>query len=148
MVLLYGQYLTRTCRLTTDHVTHDENGVALRLNRTPPRLPPPMDDLLLQLVDIAHDHQRTVMSNMHNAPWLFPSFQMPGRSVRSTQLARRLRNTGTTARAGGSAALLDLCTQMRPDVLQRLLGISPAAAERWTAGAVRTGYAAEVARRS
>ncbi|MFH9400653.1 hypothetical protein ACH4JS_12785 [Streptomyces sp. NPDC017638] len=24
MVLLYGQYLTRTCRLATDHVTHDE----------------------------------------------------------------------------------------------------------------------------
>ncbi|TQE26173.1 hypothetical protein SipoB123_14830 [Streptomyces ipomoeae] len=29
-----------------------------------------------------------------------------------------------------------------------LLGISPTAAERWAAGAVRTAYAAEVARRS
>ncbi|MGA5150063.1 hypothetical protein ACPCSF_34385 [Streptomyces griseoincarnatus] len=43
---------------------------------------------------------------------------------------------------------LDLCTQMQSAVLQRLLGISPAAAERWAAGAIRTEYAAEVARRS
>ncbi|MCD9144368.1 hypothetical protein LUZ28_07350 [Streptomyces albireticuli] len=148
MVLLYGQYPARTCRLTTGHVIHDENGVALRLNRTPLRLPPPMDGLVLQLVDIAHDHERTVMSNEHNTPWLFPSFQMPGRPMTSRRLAGRLRSIGLPPEAGRCAALLDLCTQMPPAVLQRLLGISPAAAERWAAGAVRTAYAAEVAKRS
>ncbi|MFF8943221.1 hypothetical protein ACF1A5_13315 [Streptomyces sp. NPDC014864] len=148
MVLLYGQFPARTCRLTTAHVIHDENGVALRLNRTPLRLPPPLDGLVLQLVEIAHDHERTVMLNEHNAPWLFPSLQMPGRAVTSKQLARRLRDIGLPTEAGRCAALLDLCTQMPAAVLQRLLGISPSAAERWSAGAVRTAYAAEVASRS
>ncbi|WP_259334440.1 hypothetical protein [Streptomyces anthocyanicus] len=41
MVLLYGQTPARTCRLTTAHVLHDEDGVALRINKTPLRLPPP-----------------------------------------------------------------------------------------------------------
>ncbi|WP_239063783.1 MULTISPECIES: hypothetical protein [unclassified Streptomyces] len=148
MVLLYGQYPARTCRLTTAHVIHDENGVALRLNRTPLRLPPPLDGhLVLQLVDIANDHQHTVMSNDLNAPWLFPT-QRPGKALGSKQLSRRLRKIGLPAEAGRCAALLDLCTQMPPAVLQRLLGISPTAAERWAAGAVRSAYAAEVARRS
>ncbi|MET7296763.1 hypothetical protein ABZS79_32500 [Streptomyces griseoloalbus] len=147
MVLLYGQFPARTCRLTTAHVIHDENGVALRLNKTPLRLPPPLDGLVLQLVDIANDHQRTVMSNDLNAPWLFPT-QRPGKPLGSKQLSRRLRKIGLPAEAGRCAALLDLCTQMPPAVLQRLLGISPSAAERWAAGAVRTAYAAEVARRS
>lgn len=44
--------------------------------------------------------------------------------------------------------LLDLCIQMPSAVLQRLLGVSPFLAERWAAGAVRTAYAAEVARQS
>ncbi|WP_229700341.1 hypothetical protein [Streptomyces kronopolitis] len=148
MVLLYGQFPARTCRLTTAHVIHDETGVALRLNKTPLKLPPPLDGLVLQLVDIAHDHERTVMLNEHNAPWLFPSLQMPGRPVTSKQLARRLRDIGLPTEAGRCAALLDLCTQMPAAVLQRLLGISPSAAERWSAGAVRTAYAAEVASRS
>ncbi|MFF9691050.1 hypothetical protein [Streptomyces sp. NPDC014623] len=65
-----------------------------------------------------------------------------------TRLASRLRNIGLPSEAGRCAALLDLCTQMPPAVLQRLLGISPMAAERWSAGAVRMAYAAEVARRS
>ncbi|MFF8973466.1 hypothetical protein [Streptomyces sp. NPDC014995] len=68
MVLLYGQFPARTCRLTVDHVIHDENGVALRLNKIPLRIQPPMDSLVLQLVDIARDHERTVMSNELNVP--------------------------------------------------------------------------------
>ncbi|WP_235441346.1 site-specific integrase [Streptomyces sp. Mg1] len=147
MVLLYGQYPARTCRLTTAHVIHDETGVALRLNRTPLRLPPPLDSLVLQLVDIANDHQHAVMSNDLNAPWLFPT-QRPGKPLGSKQLSRRLRKIGLPTEAGRCAALLDLCTQMPPAVLQRLLGISSTAAERWAAGAVRSAYAAEVARRS
>lgn len=146
MVLLFGQYPARTCRLTTAHVIHDENGVALRLNRTPLRLPPPLDALVLQLVDIANDHQHAVMSNDLNAPCLFPT-QRPGQPLGSKLLSRRLGKIGLSTESGRCAALLDLCTQMPPAVLQRLLGISPAASERWAAGAVRTAYAAEVARR-
>ncbi|MFD3536759.1 hypothetical protein [Streptomyces sp. NPDC058664] len=62
--------------------------------------------------------------------------------------ARRLRGIGLSTEAGRCAVLLDLCSQMPPAALQRLLGINPAAAERWTAGAVRTAYAAEIARRA
>ncbi|WP_405959434.1 site-specific integrase (plasmid) [Streptomyces sp. NBC_00868] len=148
MVLLYGQFPAKTCRLTVDHVVHNENGVALRLNTLPLKLQPPMDGLVLQLVDLARGHERTVISNEHNAPWLFPSLQMPGRPMTSQQLGRRLRTIGLPSEAGRSAALLDLCAQIPPGVLQRLLGISPAAAARWSAGAVRTAYAAEVALRS
>lgn len=147
MVLLYGQFPARTCRLTVDHVIHDESGVALRLNKLPLKIKPPMDGLVLQLVDLARDHERTVISNEHNVPWLFPSLQMPGRPMTSQQLGRRLRNIGLFSEAGRSAALLDLCAQIPPGVLQRLLGISPSAADRWSAGAVSTAYAAEVARR-
>ncbi|WP_240811003.1 hypothetical protein [Streptomyces tendae] len=146
MVLLYGQTPAKTCRLTTDHVLHDEDGVALRINKTPLRLPPSLDALVLQLVDIAHSHEHAVNSNETNAPWLFPT-QRPGRALTSSRLATRLRNIGLPSEAGRCAALLDLCTQMPPAVLQRLLGISPMAAERWSAGAVRMAYAAEVARR-
>ncbi|MER6391636.1 hypothetical protein ABT236_24625 [Streptomyces sp. NPDC001523] len=148
MVLLYGQFPARTCRLTVDHVIRNENGVALRLNKLPLKIKPPMDGLVLQFVDLARDHERTVISNEHNASWLFPSLQMPGRPMTSEQLGRRLRNIGLFSEAGRSAALLDLCAQMPPGVLQRLLGISPSAADRWSAGAVRTAYAAEVANRS
>ncbi|MEV0492272.1 hypothetical protein [Streptomyces atratus] len=102
---------------------------------------------MLQLVDIAHDHQHVVMSNELNAAWLFPT-QRPGKSLGSKQLANRLRRIGLPAEAGRCTARLDLCTQMPPTVLERLLGISPAAAERWAAGATRTAYAAEFARRS
>ncbi|RPK53942.1 hypothetical protein EES42_43855 [Streptomyces sp. ADI95-17] len=60
MVLLYGQTPARTCRLTTAHVIQDDKGVALQLHEIPLRLPPPLDTLVLQLVDIAtvapHDH--------------------------------------------------------------------------------------------
>jgi hypothetical protein len=107
-----------------------------------------VDGLVLQLVDIAHDHERTVMSNEQNAPWLFPSAQMPGRPMTSRHLARRLQDIGLPSEAGRCAALLDLCIQLPPAVLQRLLGISPTAADRWSAGTVRAAYAAEVARRS
>ncbi|GAA3372425.1 hypothetical protein GCM10017744_103870 [Streptomyces antimycoticus] len=146
MVLLYGQTPARICRLTTAHVHHDDHGVALQINKTPLRLPPPLDNLVLQLVDIARNQEHMVMSNELNAPWLFPT-QQPGKPLSSSRLAARLRNIGLPSEAGRCAALLDLCVQVPPAVLQRLLGISPFAAERWAAGAVRTAYAAEVARR-
>ncbi|MFI9366328.1 hypothetical protein ACIG5E_35540 [Kitasatospora sp. NPDC053057] len=56
MVLLYGQNIARICRLTAAHIIHDGKGVALQLNQTPLRLPPPLDELVLQLVGIARSH--------------------------------------------------------------------------------------------
>lgn len=103
MVLLYGQNLARVCRLTTAHITHDDQGVALQLNKTPLRLPPPLDRLVLQLVDIAHSNEHRVMSNEQNAPWLFPT-QRPGKPLTSRQLANRLRNIGLPSEAGRCAA--------------------------------------------
>ncbi|WP_331734532.1 MULTISPECIES: hypothetical protein [unclassified Streptomyces] len=147
MVLLYGQTPARTCRLTTAHVIQDDKGVALQLHEIPLRLPSPLDTLVLRIVDIADDHQNTVMANESNAPWLFPT-QQPGKHLTSKQLLARLRKIGLPSESGRCAALLDICTTMPAGVLERLLGISPAAADRWAAGAVRTAYAAEVARRS
>ncbi|MEE1807236.1 hypothetical protein [Streptomyces sp. BE133] len=147
MVLLYGQTPAKISRLTTSHVIHDEKGVALELHKTPLRLPPPLDELVLQLVEIARSHEHMVMSNEQNAPWLFPT-QRPGKPLTNRRLTRRLHNIGLPSEAARCAALLDLCIQMPSAVLQRLLGVSPFVAERWAAGAVRTAYAAEVARRS
>ncbi|MEV7192700.1 zinc ribbon domain-containing protein [Streptomyces sp. NPDC093510] len=146
MVLLYGQTPARTCRLTTEHVTQDENGVSLQLYKIPLRVPPPLDDLILQLVDIAND-QHTATSNELNKPWLFPT-QRPGQHLTSKRLNARLRRIGLPPESGRCAALLDICTTMPPAILERLLGVSAPAAERWSAGAVRTAYAAEVAGRS
>ena len=87
------------------------------------------------------------MSNEQNTPWLFPT-QRPGKPLTNRRLTRRLHNIGLPSEAARCAALLDLCIQMPPAVLQRLLGVSSFAAERWAAGAVGTAYAAEVARRS
>ncbi|WP_331773321.1 hypothetical protein OG948_59055 (plasmid) [Embleya sp. NBC_00888] len=147
MVLLYGQTPARTCRLTTDHVVQNGNGVALRLREIPLRMPPPLDDLILRLVDIANEHQHVAMGNESNAPWLFPT-QQPGRHLTSKQLGARLRKIGLYSESGRCAALLDICTTMPAGVLERLLGVSPSAADRWSAGAIRTAYAAEVASRS
>lgn len=138
MVLLYGQTPARTCRPTTAHVIHDGKGVALQLREIPLRLPPPLDAPVLRLVGIANDHQHTVMANASNAPWLFPT-QQPGKHLTSKQFLSRLRKIGLPSEAARCAALLDICTTMPAGVLERLLGISPAAASRW---------AAEVARRS
>jgi hypothetical protein len=146
MVLLYGQTPARTCRLTTEHVTQDENGVSLQLYKIPLRVPPPLDDLILQLVENAN-HQHTATSNELNAPWLFPT-QRPGQHLTSKRLNARLRRIGLPPESGRCAALLDICTTMPPAILERLLGVSAPAAERWSAGAVRNAYAAEVAGRS
>ncbi|MFE0772834.1 hypothetical protein [Streptomyces sp. NPDC058861] len=110
------------------------------------RLPSPLDTLVLPLVDIAEDHRHTVTANESNTPWLFPT-QQPGKHLTSGQLLARLRKIGPSSESGRCAALLDICTTMPAGVLERLLGISPAAADRWAAGAVRTAYAAEVAHR-
>ncbi|MFE7569153.1 hypothetical protein ACFU76_19680 [Streptomyces sp. NPDC057539] len=147
MVLLYGQTPAKISRLTTPHDLHDEKGVALQLYKMPLRLPPPLDKLVLQLVEIARSHERMVMFNDQNTPWLFPT-QRPGKPLTSSRLASRLRDIGLPSEAARCAALLDLCVQMPPAVLQRLLGVSPFVPERWEAEADRTAYAAEVARRS
>lgn len=144
-LLLYGQTPARICRLTTANVIRDKDGVARRLNKTPRRLPPPLDALVLQLVTQSHQH--TMVTSDQNVPWLFPT-QRPGRPLTSARLNHRLRQIGLPPEPGRCATLLDLCTQMPAGLLQRLLGISASAAERWSDGEVRTGYAAEVASRS
>ncbi|MFF3697917.1 hypothetical protein [Streptomyces sp. NPDC002221] len=146
MVLLYGQGPARICRLTTAHVLHDEKGVALRLNKTPLRLPPPLDELVLKLVEIANDHARLVNSNELNAPWLFPT-QRPGKPLNSKSLAIRLRQIGLPPESGRCAALFDLCTQ----IPRRSSNVFSASARRPPNDGphgVRAGYAAEVAGRS
>ncbi|MCX5415001.1 hypothetical protein [Streptomyces sp. NBC_00059] len=103
--------------------------------------------MVLRLVDIADDHQHTVTANESNTPWLFPT-QQPEKHLTSGQLLARLRKIGLPSESGRCAARFDICTTMPAGILERLLGIRPATANRWAAGAVRAAYAAEVARRS
>jgi hypothetical protein len=106
----------------------------------------PLDQLVLQLVDVAGTHPHTTPADDQRGAWLFPT-QRPGRSLTSKRLANRLQQLGLPAEPGRCAALLDLCTQIPPAVIHQLLGISATAAERWSAGATKAAYAAEIARR-
>ncbi|MFF1640698.1 hypothetical protein ACFVXA_24345 [Streptomyces sp. NPDC058246] len=55
--------------------------------------------------------------------------QRPGKPLTSLKPTGRLRNIGLPSEAARCAALLDLCVQMPPAVLQRLLGVTSFAAE-------------------
>ncbi|MER6364464.1 hypothetical protein [Kitasatospora sp. NPDC001527] len=144
LVLLYAQKAPMICQLTTAHVIQSERGVALKLQQLPLELPEPLDSLVLQLVDQCRDHP--AVGNEHDAPWLFPS-QRPARPLTARRLGARLRTIGLPPGVGRKAALLDLSAQMPPAVLHRLLGISIASGQFWSAGANRNEYAAELARR-
>lgn len=142
LVLLYGQPVAKIARLSTNHLhTRHDDTVTLRLGRSDLQLPPPLDELLLQL-----PYRRQHGPSAH-APattrWLFPGRQAAGHQ-HPEYLARRLRTLGIDPRAGRAAALLDLATQVPAAVLADLLGLTPHTAIRWTQHAAGhwTTYAA------
>ena len=80
LVLLYGQQLSRIAALRRDQVALGADGVTrLSLGTTAIEVPPPLDGLLLRLVD-EHRHHTAFSAPVTADPWLFPGMQ-PGRPL-------------------------------------------------------------------
>jgi hypothetical protein len=150
LVLLYAQPVARISRLTTDHITIDDtkDGITVRihLGTAPIVLPDLVADLTRQLLNGKRGHATTGAG--HTSPWLFPGGQ-PGRPIRSTHLAQRLKDLGIHPGQARSTALFQLATELPAALLARMLGIHIDVAVAWqhiSAGDWMT-YAADVSRR-
>jgi hypothetical protein len=148
LLLLYAQPLARISTLTLDQLTQriTDRGVQLRLGSKPLALPPPLDALMLNLVD--RRHGRAVVGRTTDLTWLLPG-GAPGRPISAPQLMRRLNRLGIRARLSRNTALIDLAAQLPATVLSDLLNLHTGTAKAWndTAGNTRSGYAAELSRR-
>jgi hypothetical protein len=146
LVLLFGQPLTRIVRIRTDQITQSGHGVTLALGDTPVVLPPPLDELVVGLVQKRHGHAAIGRTGEH--PWLFPG-GTAGQPISSRQLMRRLQTVDIRSRPARNTTLMDLAAELPAVVLSRLLGIHINSATRWTreAGTPMSDYAAEVSRR-
>jgi hypothetical protein len=145
LVLLYAQRITRITQLTRKQVTHTESGVELLLGREPISVPTGLGDLINGLVE----HVLTAAAiDSSDDTWLFPSAR-PGQPVPPRTLARRLAAISVPVTIGRNTALMELAGEMPAAITSGLLGISIDRATRWThdAGNIRSGYAAEIARR-
>lgn len=146
LVLLFAQQLSRIAALTVDHVTQPGGVVHLALGSKPLEMPPPLDELVLRLVNERKGRAATSRADDH--PWLFPG-AFAGSPLSGKQLMRRLHRLGIRARPVRSTALLDLAAGLPAVVLSKLLGIHIRSATRWTqhSGASRNAYAADFSRR-
>jgi hypothetical protein len=103
LLLLFGNQLSRTVRLTAEHIRHHDEQCHLLLDQHPILLPPVLADLITHLRDQAVPRSpisRTVTSTK----WLFPG-KRPGDHLRAQQLVNRLNAHGIQARQARNAAL-------------------------------------------
>jgi len=136
LVLLFGQHVTKLCLLEQTAVTVDDDGrVTIALAETPLRLREPLAGLALQVADSARDQ---------GSKWLFPSSQ-GNRPLSANRLRERLGQLGLTrAVEARNGALGSLAAQLPPALIADQLGLSLAAAARWSkaVGAARSDYTA------
>jgi hypothetical protein len=148
LLLLFAQPLTRISRITLDLVKQrvSDRAVLLHLGNAPLELPPPLGQLVLDLVE--RRHGRAVIGRTRDMTWLFPG-GAPGHPISARQLMRRLQTLGIQARHARNTALMDLAAQLPASVLADLLNLTPRTATLWNqaAGNTRPDYAAELARR-
>jgi hypothetical protein len=147
LVLLYAQPLTRIAVLTLADVHDAPVAMSLSPGTDPVEVPEPLAGLIRELTARRRGH--TAIGLTDDSPWLFPG-GLPGMPISPQRLGARLTSLGIPARAGRTAALIDLAGQLPATVLSKLLGLSPGTAALWNhaAGNTRAGYAAQVARRS
>lgn len=139
LVLLFAQPCSRIARLTTDHIQLDDTHVTLTLGTKPVQLPPPVDDLLTQLVQ----RRRGTGTG-----WLFPG-AVAGQPFNAEQLTRRLNAIGVRVRAARNTTMIDLAGDVPAVVLSHLLGLHVRTTTDWVriAGAPRAEYAADISQR-
>ena len=137
--------MTAIIELTVEQVTRSADGVFLSLGEIPLQLPELLDVLVARMVDNHHGHSS--VARQQRSPWLFPGAH-PGRHISYIRLVTEMHRLGIHARPSRAAALLDLCTQLPPAIVSRLLGVSTTTADTWSQGGSRASYANAVARRS
>jgi hypothetical protein len=147
LVLLYAQPASRITTLTVDRVDTAGSGTLLKLGSSPVRLPPPLDQLVTELVERRVGHTATGRTATNR--WLFPG-AAPGTPLSSAGLGARLRRLGIPVRLSRNTALMDLAGQLPAAVLSRLLGLHLDTATTCTieAGNTRQRYAAATAARA
>lgn len=144
LVLLYAQPMATLVEMTVDQVIRSE-GIYLRLGPIPLHLPEPLDDLVVRLVE-EHSGQ-ALITRRERSTWLFPGAQ-PGKHISYIRMVTHLHQIGIHGRPTRAAALLDLCAQLPPIIVSRLLGLSVATAEAWSHTSGVGTYASVIAQRS
>ncbi|WP_327434749.1 hypothetical protein [Streptomyces sp. NBC_01236] len=112
----------------------------------PTVLPPPLDALVLELVQQRYGYSALGRSDDH--PWLFPG-KAGGQPISSRQLMCKLTAMGIRARPTRNTTLMELSAELPAVVLSRLLGLHISAAEKLAkeSASTRAAYAAELSRR-
>jgi hypothetical protein len=144
-VACYAQTPARLVRLTTDHISLDDE-VTVRFGRDHVVLPPPLGDLVREL--LATRRGRAASEPEAASRWLFPG-GIPGRPLDRGTLQRHLKAVGVDASVVRTAALFDLAADVPASILTDLVGLDPTTATRWTqaAGGDWAAYAAAKAAR-
>lgn len=145
LLLLFGQQQSRIATMTTDQVISRDGEVFIRFGRHEVPIPPPLETLLLELIN--HGKPHVGIGSPPGSRWLFPGL-LPGRPITASRLADRLRTLGIPTQAGRRATLIDLAAQLPAAVLADLINIHPTTAVKWMhqAGGDWNQYAAELAR--
>ncbi|WP_280277498.1 hypothetical protein [Nocardia wallacei] len=146
ITLFYAQTPTAISRLTTDDILVNGDTVQLRLGTTPLTLPPPLAELVTEL--LATRRSTAVLGETGTSTWLFPG-KRPGQPARGITISRQLNRAGIRPSTARSAALFQLATELPAVVLARALGIHPKVAAEWQRAASGdwSNYAAEIAHR-
>ena len=131
LTLLYGQPSTRIVALPRSSVMFEGHSVLLTLGDDPICLPSQLATAVTELF-----HSPTTAHTDAGDTWLFRG-RMPGQHLTAGTLCRRLSRIGISAGDARSAALLELATELPVTLLAELLGISTAAAARWSRAASR-----------
>lgn len=131
LMLLYAQIPTRIVELTADDIVTDDTGMHLILHTVPVLIPPPLAALTAELLA---DNEQRQSQRLPDAPmWLFPGYR-PGTHFSGSRLSTNLNKTaGIFTKPARGAALCALAADLPAPVLADLLGVSVAAAIRWSA---------------
>ncbi len=135
LLLLYAQIPTHIVELTADDVVTDDTGMHLILHTVPVLIPPPLASLVAELLE---ENEQQPRQQPPDAPvWLFPGYR-PGTHFSGSRLSTNLNKTaGIFTKPARGAALCALAADLPAPVLADLLGVSVAAATRWSALAGR-----------
>ena len=147
LLLLYAQRIATISQLTCDHVRDYSDRVELTLGASPVILPPPVDQLVRDLIATHRGH--AAIGRPDSTPWLFPGGR-PGQHISHDRLGQRLKNIGLQPARARSTALFALATEVPAAILARMLGIHIQVATQWqqaTSGDW-AAYAADLSRRT
>jgi hypothetical protein len=128
LVILYAQPVSRVARLTQADVIATSIGVAVKLGRSPIRVPEPLATHIRKLLPARRE--TTAAMTLGQTAWLFPG-RHPGRPVHATALTKQLARLGVRVSVTRVAALAHLSTTMPAAVVADLVGIHASTAATW-----------------